>query len=156
MLGLYVSSHPLLGVEHILAKETDCSISALTAEGDRPDGQIVAIGGLLSGLQRKVTKQGNSWAMFSLEDLGGSIEVMAFPSAYQLCSTLLAEDAVLVVRGRIDKREDVPKIIAMEVTQPDLTISDASGPLCGHADRPLYPAGRGTSQRGLDHPPRLQ
>ncbi|MGI8336814.1 DNA polymerase III subunit alpha [Actinomadura scrupuli] len=129
MLGLYVSDHPLLGVEHILAKETDCSISALTAEGDRPDGQIVAIGGLLSGLQRKVTKQGNSWAMFSLEDLGGSIEVMAFPSAYQLCSTLLAEDAVLVVRGRIDKREDVPKIIAMEVTQPDLTISDMFGPL---------------------------
>ncbi|MDX6430914.1 MAG: polymerase subunit alpha [Streptosporangiaceae bacterium] len=129
MLGLYVSDHPLLGVEHILAKETDCSISALTAEGDRPDGQIVAIGGLLSGLQRKVTKQGNSWAMFSLEDLGGSIEVMAFPSAYQLCSTLLAEDAVLVVRGRIDKREDIAKIIAMEVTQPDLTISDMSGPL---------------------------
>ncbi|MCW2913657.1 MAG: polymerase alpha subunit [Actinomycetia bacterium] len=129
MLGLYVSDHPLLGVEHILAKETDCSLSALTTEGDRPDGQIVAIGGLLSGLQRKVTKQGNSWAMFSLEDLGGAIEVMAFPSAYQLCSTLLAEDAVLVVRGRIDKREDVPKIIAMEVTQPDLTISDVGGPL---------------------------
>jgi DNA polymerase-3 subunit alpha len=129
MLGLYVSDHPLLGVEHILAKETDCSISALTAEGDRPDGHDLAIGGLLSGLQRKVTKQGNSWAMFSLEDLGGSIEVMAFPSAYQLCSTLLAEDAVLVVRGRIDKREDIAKIIAMEVTQPDLTISDMSGPL---------------------------
>ena len=61
--------------------------------------------------------------------LAGAIEVMAFPSAYQLCSTLLAEDAVLVVRGRLDKREDVAKVIAMEVIQPDLTISDSGGPL---------------------------
>jgi DNA polymerase-3 subunit alpha len=127
MLGLYVSDHPLLGVEHILAKETDISIGSLSAD-NVADGQVVTIGGLLSGLQRKVTKQGNSWAMFSLEDLEGAIEVMAFPSAYQLCSTLLAEDTVLVVKGRVDKREDMAKIIAMEVTQPDLTITDSGAP----------------------------
>ncbi|MFF5257575.1 DNA polymerase III subunit alpha [Actinomadura viridis] len=127
MLGLYVSDHPLLGVEHILEKEADAGIGTLT-EGERPDGQIVTVAGLLSGLQRKVTKQGNSWAMASLEDLSGVIEVMIFPSSYQLCSTLLAEDAILVVRGKLDRREDVPKIIAMEVTQPDLTITDAQGP----------------------------
>ncbi|REE99721.1 DNA polymerase III subunit alpha [Thermomonospora umbrina] len=129
MLGLYVSDHPLLGVEHILAKEADVSIANLTADGDRPDGQVVTVAGLVSGLQRKVTKQGNSWAMFALEDLGGSIEVMCFPSSYQLCSTLLAEDAILVVRGRIDKREDVAKIIAMEVIQPDLTVAESGAPL---------------------------
>ncbi|KAB2342771.1 DNA polymerase III subunit alpha [Actinomadura rudentiformis] len=128
MLGLYVSDHPLLGIEHILEREADRSIAAIN-EGDGPDGQVVTVAGLLSGLQRKVTKQGNSWAMFQLEDLGGSIEVMCFPSSYQLCSTLLAEDAVLVVKGRIDRREDVAKIIAMEVTQPDLTVADAHGPL---------------------------
>lgn len=126
MLGLYVSDHPLLGVEHILDKEADCVIAALT-EGERPDGQVVTVAGLLSGLQRKVTKQGNSWAMGVLEDLGGAIEVMIFPSSYQLCSMLLAEDAILVIKGRLDRREDVPKIIAMEVTQPDLTVND-SGP----------------------------
>jgi DNA polymerase-3 subunit alpha len=128
MLGLYVSDHPLLGVEHLLEKQTDCSIAALTTDGDRPDGQVITVGGLLSGLQRKITKQGNSWAMATLEDLEGAIEVMIFPSAYQLCSTLLAEDTILVVKGRLDKREDTPKIIAMEVTQPDLTISDTGGP----------------------------
>jgi DNA polymerase-3 subunit alpha len=128
MLGLYVSDHPLLGVEHVLEKQTDCSIASLTSDGDRPDGQVLTVGGLLSGLQRKITKQGNSWAMATLEDLEGAIDVMIFPSAYQLCSTLLAEDAILVVKGRLDRREDTPKIIAMEVTQPDLTISDAGGP----------------------------
>ncbi|MFG2000116.1 DNA polymerase III subunit alpha [Spirillospora sp. NPDC048911] len=128
MLGLYVSDHPLLGIEHILEREADRSIAVIN-EGDGADGHVVTVAGLLSGLQRKVTKQGNSWAMFQLEDLGGSIEVMCFPSSYQLCSTLLGEDAVLVVKGRIDRREDVAKIIAMEVTQPDLTIADAHGPL---------------------------
>ncbi|MEU9024385.1 DNA polymerase III subunit alpha [Actinomadura sp. NPDC048394] len=128
MLGLYVSDHPLLGVEHILEREADCTIAALN-EGERPDGQIVIIAGLLSGLQRKVTKQGNSWAMFQLEDLAGSIEVLCFPSSYQLCSTLLAEDAILIVKGKLDRREDVAKIIAMEVTQPDLTITEGTGPL---------------------------
>ncbi|MQA95914.1 MAG: DNA polymerase III subunit alpha [Streptosporangiales bacterium] len=120
MLGLYVSDHPLLGIEHILAAGTDCAVAELTNE-ERPDGQIVTVGGILSGLQRKVTKQGNTWAMATLEDLGGAIEVMFFPNTYQLCSTLLAEDAVLTVKGRLDKREDQPKLIAMEVSQPDLT-----------------------------------
>ncbi|TNY34870.1 DNA polymerase III subunit alpha [Thermomonospora catenispora] len=131
MLGLYVSDHPLLGVEHILAREADTPIASLTGDGDsdRPDGQVVTVAGLLSGLQRKVTKQGNSWAMFQLEDLGGSIEVMCFPSTYQLCSTLLVEDAILVVKGRLDRREDVAKLIAMEITQPDLTVSDSGTPL---------------------------
>ncbi|MBV9291905.1 MAG: DNA polymerase III subunit alpha, partial [Frankiales bacterium] len=64
---------------------------------------------------------GNAWAVATLEDLEGAIEVMFFPAAYQLCGIHLAEDAVLLVRGRLDKREDVPRLIAMDVTQPDVS-----------------------------------
>ncbi|MGW0588905.1 DNA polymerase III subunit alpha [Streptosporangium sp. NPDC002607] len=127
MLGLYVSDHPLFGVEHILASGADCSIASLQDE-HRPDGQVVTVGGILSGLQRKVTKKGDTWVLTQLEDLEGAIEVMIFPSAYQLCATVLAEDAIVFVKGRLDKREDVGKIIAMEVTAPDLT-REAGGPL---------------------------
>ncbi|WP_219471693.1 DNA polymerase III subunit alpha [Nonomuraea rhizosphaerae] len=127
MLGLYVSDHPLFGVEHILASGADCSIAALQDES-RGDGMIVTVGGILSGVQRKITKKGDTWVLTQLEDLEGAIEVMIFPSAYQLCSTILAEDAIVFVKGRIDKREDVAKIIAMEVTAPDLTV-EAGGPL---------------------------
>ncbi|GAA4556071.1 DNA polymerase III subunit alpha [Planotetraspora kaengkrachanensis] len=127
MLGLYVSDHPLLGVEHVLASGADCSVAALQSE-DRPDGQIVTVGGLLTGLQRKVTKKGDTWVLAMLEDLEGAIEVMIFPSAYQLSATILVEDAIVFVKGRIDKREDVAKIIAMEVTAPDLT-AETGGPL---------------------------
>ena len=121
MLGLYVSDHPLFGVEHILSAAADCSISQLTADDDRTDGQIVTVAGLISGLQRKVTKQGSPWAIATLEDLEGVIDVMVFPQTYQLVATQLVEDAVLVVRGRLDKREDQPKLVAMELTLPDLS-----------------------------------
>ncbi|GAA4226551.1 DNA polymerase III alpha subunit [Streptosporangium album] len=75
MLGLYVSDHPLFGVEHILASGADCSIAALQGE-NRPDGQVVTVGGILSGVQRKVTKKGDTWVLTMLEDLEGAIEVM--------------------------------------------------------------------------------
>ncbi|MET8160976.1 DNA polymerase III subunit alpha [Sphaerisporangium sp. NPDC005289] len=127
MLGLYVSDHPLFGVEHILSSGADCSVAALQSD-DRPDGQVITVGGILTGLQRKVTKKGDTWVLTTLEDLEGAIEVMIFPSAYQLCATVLAEDAIVFVKGRLDKREDVAKIVAMEVTAPDLS-QEAGGPL---------------------------
>jgi DNA polymerase III subunit alpha len=137
MLGLYVSDHPLLGVEHILAAATDCSVAQLvgsaaeeterTAKGGRGDVQTVSVGGILSGVQRKVTKQGNPWAAATLEDLEGAIEVLFFPATYQQCALVLAEDAVVIVKGRLDRREDSPKLIAMEVTVPDLS-AGGSGP----------------------------
>jgi DNA polymerase-3 subunit alpha len=137
MLGLYVSDHPLLGVEHILAAATDCSVAQLvgsavedterTVKGGRGDTQVVTVGGILSGVQRKVTKQGNPWAAATLEDLEGAIEVLFFPATYQQCALVLAEDAVVLVKGRLDRREDSPKLIGMEVTVPDLS-AGGSGP----------------------------
>jgi DNA polymerase-3 subunit alpha len=62
-----------------------------------------------------MTKQGNAWAIATVEDLAGSIECMFFPATYQLVSTQLVEDAVVFVKGRLDKREDVPRLVAMEL-----------------------------------------
>jgi DNA polymerase-3 subunit alpha len=121
MLGLYVSDHPLLGVEHVLSAAADCTIATLTGSEERADGSIVTIGGMVSGLARKVTRKGDVWAIATVEDLEGAIEVMFFPQTYQLYATSLAEDAVVVVRGRIDRRDEVPKLIAMELNVPDLS-----------------------------------
>jgi len=152
MLGLYVSDHPLLGIEHIIANGTDISVAELMAagedaddeEGDRPptplnlpgtpsgrnDGQIVKIGGILSGVTRKVTKKGDAWAAATLEDLGGAIEVLFFPNSYQLYATAIADDAIVIVKGKVDKRDDVPKLIAMDLTIPDLTTgADGTAPI---------------------------
>jgi DNA polymerase-3 subunit alpha len=120
MLGLYVSDHPLFGVEHVLAAAVDCPVSALSAE-DKQDGAVLTVGGILSTVTRKMTKNGDSWAQVTLEDLEGAVEVLCFPKTYEQYGVHLAEDAVVLVKGRLDKREDVPRFIAMEVTIPDIS-----------------------------------
>jgi DNA polymerase-3 subunit alpha len=127
MLGLYVSDHPLLGVEHVLAAASDQSVAACMTDAVT-DGAVVTVGGIISSLQRKVTKQGNPWALIQLEDLDGAIEVMFFPATYSSCAHALVEDEVVLVKGRVDKREDVPRLIAMELTVPDLS-DGPRGPL---------------------------
>jgi DNA polymerase-3 subunit alpha len=128
MLGLYVSDHPLFGVEHILSKAADCSISQLTGDDGLRDGAVVTIAGMISSLQRKMTKNGNPWAIAAVEDLGGAIEVLFFPQIYQTVLHVLAEDLVVVVKGRVNRRDDVPTIYAQELSLPDLS-TGTGGPV---------------------------
>jgi DNA polymerase-3 subunit alpha len=128
MLGLYVSDHPLLGLEHVLTNSSDCTIGQLMLDDDRTDGSPITISGLVTSVQRKITKRGDAWAMVTLEDLDGAIDVLLFPSSYQLASTYLVEDAILTVKGRLSRSKDQPEIHGQEVSVPD--ISDGpSGPV---------------------------
>jgi DNA polymerase-3 subunit alpha len=128
MLGLYVSDHPLMGLEHILANGSDCTIGQLIVDEDRPDGSTVTVCGLITSVQRKITKRGDAWAMVTLEDLEGAIDVLLFPSAYQLASTLLNEDAIVAIKGRLSRSKDQPELHGQEVSLPDLS-DGPSGPV---------------------------
>jgi len=128
MLGLYVSDHPLHGVEQVLAQHADRSIASLHTD-ERSDGTIVTVGGLVTAVQRKTTKQGSPWAIVTLEDLEGTVDILVFPQSYASAGPMLVDDAVLIVRARVDRSdEDGVRAIAMEVTQPDLTEA-AVGPV---------------------------
>ncbi|WP_230487334.1 DNA polymerase III subunit alpha [Nocardioides anomalus] len=128
MLGLYVSDHPLLGLEHVLSQGTDCTVGQLLLDEERPHGSTVTVAGLVTSVQRKITKRGDTWATITLEDLEGGIEVLLFPSTYQLASTLLMEDSILRIRGSLSRDKEQPELRAQEVTAPD--ISDGpSGPV---------------------------
>jgi DNA polymerase-3 subunit alpha len=128
MLGLYVSDHPLLGMEHVLSTSRDCTIGQLMLDEERADGSTVTVTGLITAVQRKVTKRGDSWAMVTLEDLEGAIDVLLFPSAYQLAANILSEDAIVTVRGRLSRQKDQPELHGQEVTLPDLN-DEARGPV---------------------------
>jgi DNA polymerase-3 subunit alpha len=127
MLGLYVSDHPLLGVEHILRSNTDMSISALLDDGGVQEG-FVTIGGLITGISRKVSRQGSSWAIVTIEDLEGALEVLFFANTYNQYALTLIEDRVVTIRGRVDRREDQVRFSALEMTSLDIT-SGPVGPL---------------------------
>ncbi len=127
MLGLYVSDHPLLGMEHVLRAAVDIPLSQLSDDSVGHD-QIVTIGGLITQVQRKVSKQGNAWAIVSIEDLEGAADVLFFATTYVNYAMNLIEDQVVTIRGRVDKREEAPRITALEMSLPDITGAPA-GPL---------------------------
>ncbi len=119
MLGLYVSDHPLMGAERALRRYTDAT---LTEVKEAREGEIRVVGGIVTGLNRKYTKRGDLMATFVLEDLSAAMEVMVFPRAMTDHGHALEDDAIVCVKGRLDARDDAPKLIAMEITRPDLVL----------------------------------
>ncbi|MGF9662966.1 DNA polymerase III subunit alpha [Arthrobacter crystallopoietes] len=130
MLGLYVSDHPLQGLEGLLSQHADMSITSVISEEGPADGSIVTISGMITSLQRRIAKNsGNAYARAEVEDLGGSMEVMFFGQVYGPISSILAEDLIVVVRGRLQRRDDgAVTLNAQELTVPDLS-DGHSGPV---------------------------
>ena len=124
MLGLYVSGHPLNGVEHVLTAQSDSTIPAIL-EGSVNDGAQVVLGGILASVNRRVNRNGEPWASAQLEDLTGGIEVLFFPKTYAVVGMGVLEDAIVLVKARVAKRDDRISLIANDLAVPDL--SNAAG-----------------------------
>ncbi len=131
MLGLYISDHPLMGLESSLARLTDCTLAELRdidpeapalggGGGYGGEGQIRTVGGVVTELNRRYTKKGDLMATFVLEDLNASIEVFVFPKSMADYGALLDDDAIVVLKSRVDLRDDRLKLICMEVKRPEL------------------------------------
>jgi len=130
MLGLYVSDHPLAGLEIPLAKHASTSIHDLLASEDIGDGDIVTVAGLVTSVQHRVAKQsGNPYGMITVEDFDGEVTVMFMGKTYTEFQSMLQADAILVVRGRVSQRDDGRNLHGQSAFVPDLGNVDASGPL---------------------------
>ncbi|MDN5758899.1 MAG: DNA polymerase III subunit alpha, partial [Tomitella sp.] len=128
MLGLYVTGHPLNGVEHVLSAQSDTSIPAIL-EGRVKDGAQVSVGGILSSVNRRVNKQGLPWASAQLEDLSGGIEVLFFPKTYSVLGMDVADDAIVLLKGRISERDDRRSLIVNDLALPDLSAVGVARPV---------------------------
>ncbi len=118
MLGLYVSDHPLSGTERVLSQHTETEIRELS---DMEDDSRVVVAGVLTTVEKKFTKRGDTFLIATLEDLTGSVEVIFWPDVYQAAHEVLTEDAVLVIRGRLEVRDANVQLTADVVTEPDLS-----------------------------------
>jgi DNA polymerase-3 subunit alpha len=116
LLGAYVSDHPLLGLEPSLRDARDTPLAQL---GAQPSGSSVTVAGLVSGYAKRFTRGGKPMASFVLEDLEGSVEVVVFPNAFDRVEATLANEAILIVRGRLEERGDGLNLIAAEVRRLD-------------------------------------
>jgi DNA polymerase-3 subunit alpha len=118
-LGLYVSEHPLHAVRDQLRRKVDCGVADLER---RRDGEVVTVGGIVGALKQLTTKKGEPMVFLRLADLAGEAEVVVFNSVYSAARELCAVDSVLVIKGRVDhKQEGETKLIALEVTAFEAT-----------------------------------
>jgi DNA polymerase-3 subunit alpha len=120
MLGLYVSDHPLHGVEHVLTSHADTALAEIIAGGVE-DGANVTVAGILTAVGPRTNKQGAPWAIATIEDLEAGLEVLFFPKTWAQVSDKVVRDQIVVVKGRISRRDETPSLFASEVTIPELT-----------------------------------
>ncbi|GIK78188.1 MAG: DNA-directed DNA polymerase [Actinomycetes bacterium] len=101
-LGTFLSDHPLSQVREALRVRCDCALAELE---DKPDGAIVTVGGIVTEAKRIRTKTGNSMMFATLDDLEGRVEMIIFTKTLEASGGLIDTDAVLLVRGRVDRKD---------------------------------------------------
>ncbi|HJS26888.1 MAG TPA: DNA polymerase III subunit alpha [Actinomycetota bacterium] len=119
MLGQFVTDHPLLEVRDRLAALADMELSETETLGD---GDLVTVAGIVASIARRYSKKGEPYAQLRLEDLAGGVAVVVFPGQYESVQHLLEPDAILLVKGRADRRgrgEEL-QLRAVEISEPDL------------------------------------
>ena len=124
MLGLYVSDHPLSGMTSVLAGMRDMSIAQLLNRSKGMDGKAVTLAGLVTAVDRRVSKKGNPWAIVTIEDLESSIQCMFFGKVYDAHSDDLVLDSVIRVKGVVELRDEATNIRVNDMEVPVLESAD--------------------------------
>ncbi|MCY4085520.1 MAG: DNA polymerase III subunit alpha [Actinomycetia bacterium] len=117
-LGLYVSEHPLSGLGHVLRRRTDCQMAEIERHRE---GDVLMVAGMVGAVRSLTTRKGDPMAFVRLDDLSGSAEVVMFNSVYGATRGLIEEDRILLIKGRVDYKDGETKLIALDVSELELT-----------------------------------
>jgi DNA polymerase-3 subunit alpha len=121
-LGLFLSSHPLKEVRPALRARVECSLASLS---NKRDGEWVTVGGMIAEAKRIRTKKGDPMLFATLDDLEAQVEMLVFNSAYAANSEKVDVDKVVIVRGRVDHKEQgETKLVAQEVEIFDPSVEE--------------------------------
>lgn len=126
LLGFYVSGHPLDSYKEQLKACTP--LYHLTAEGNQYDGRMVTIGGTISRIKGTMTKKGQPMGYVTIEDYDGEVETVVFPSVWETVRPILAEDAAVAIRGRVQANERDARVLAEEIIPLDKLRASAPSP----------------------------
>ncbi len=120
MLGMYVSDHPVSNYSRVIARRAECAIGELAElKETQRAGDVLLLGGVITGLSKRYTKRGEMMASFYLEDLSGAVEVFVFPKSMVQFGALLSDDKLVIVKGRMNYREDEQNLVAMGIEELD-------------------------------------
>lgn len=127
MLGLYVSDHPLSGMASVLSSMRDISIAQLLNSADSFEQRtMVTIAGLITNVDRKISKKGMPWAIITVEDLEASVQCLFFSKAYESNAQNIAIDNIVRIRGFASTRDEAVSITAQEMEVVHLEDADNS------------------------------
>ncbi len=112
LLGFYVTTHPLSKYEKTLKNYATATTDTLS---DFRDQEEVTMGGVIDAVKEIITKRGDKMGFLTLQDLSGSCEVVVFPELYRTAAALIQKDMAIFIRGKVNSRDDVPKVIAEEI-----------------------------------------
>ncbi|MFC0903398.1 DNA polymerase III subunit alpha [Clostridium sp. MT-14] len=126
MTGLYLSGHPLEEYVKTLKLQTDTKISDIVnvktleegfvEESKVKDGDRVTVGGVLSEVSKKITRNNDMMAFAKIEDLYGIVEIIIFPKVFQKFKNLIYDDSMIIVKGRVSVREEEdPKLLCENI-----------------------------------------
>ena len=101
-VGLFISEHPLKEVRDALRLKVDCGCAHV---GERRDGEWVKIGGMVVAAKKIRTRSGSTMMFATLDDLEGAVELRIFEKSLEAAESALAEDSIVVVKGRVDHME---------------------------------------------------
>jgi DNA polymerase-3 subunit alpha len=140
VLGLYLSEHPLTSAAAALRAASSCAITGIDAE---MAGEEVTIAGSIASVRPVQTRKGDTMGAVQLEDLSGQIELVVFPRLYQTARERLVEDAIVLVRAKVDTRNDTPQLVceAIEAFDPDQPIEGIQSAPSGRKARSRGPEG---------------
>ena len=113
LLGLFVSSHPLEDFRSTLEKK----VMALSKISSCSPKQKIKIGGIISGIKKIITRSGKPMLFVNIEDLNNKIEVIVFPGIIERNPSIFQENKIVMVSGRLDSRDGIPKLICEEVEE---------------------------------------
>ncbi len=151
LIGLYLSEHPLGDIETVLPDYVTAYTGDLAEESDQSK---VTLGGILISSRRVVTRAGSTMLVATLEDLQGSVEVVVFPKVFEQTANSWADDSIVLVTGRIDRRDDSPQILCEAVHAWDDAVR--MGPAAFGVERDRLLASRGGGRRWEKQPDRAQ
>ncbi|HNV96958.1 MAG TPA: DNA polymerase III subunit alpha [bacterium] len=116
MLGLYITGHPFKAFESALAK----NIKPISEIKELKKEQIVEIGGIINSIQKVYTKNNDRMLFLMIEDSSSQIEVIVFPKLCEEYSDILVEDNIVLVKGKLNFKDDQPKILAESFSSLDI------------------------------------
>jgi DNA polymerase-3 subunit alpha len=138
LLGLYLSEHPLGDIADQLPDYVTAYTGDLAEESDQAK---VTLGGIIQSSRRVITRAGSTMLVATLEDLQGSVEVVVFPKVFAETAPAWADDAVVLVTGRVDRRDDAAQLLCETVHAWDDAVR--MGPLAYGAERDRLARARG-------------